>query len=414
MKMSYQIEMFHFHLGFPTSKRIYAGDVDAHSILFDKLRSHTLVLTSGVPEDVLLNPKDSFNNPIEKCRLPRITPRISFHLWYIDSIDGGKKRYQNNANFVIYQTSNDNLCISVAFSPGEEGWYEAKILLDEEPVASASLTLIVLSRSGTKKVDQILANRKNREFYALESDYIEADLLIQNGQKVEKPKKVYCYLTDKQLAIREFFLKIFLKRTFGYRLVPATKINLVRYQANVPVIRIEDGHSLNSLEICSRDGVVLVSCFHKILLEKLGGSETFEAKRSFFNTRLLLYHEKKSHKHVPLNVRISRFPSVLQSTYQVTKSMSDHDWAKLFVIEFEQELGIDHGGLVSKINRYLESAKNENIFIILVFYRDENGLVWFAKNYLALRVTYFVKWKKAVELCFQTQSYLSIPRESKC
>ena len=129
--------------------------------------------------------------------------------------------------------------------------------------------------------------------------------------------------------------------------MPATKINLVRYQANVPVIRIEDGHSLNSLEICSRDGVVLVSCFHKILLEKLGGSETFEAKRSFFNNRLLLYHEKKAHKHVPLNVRISRFPSVLQSTYQVTKSMSDHDWAKLFVIEFEQELGIDHGGLVS-------------------------------------------------------------------
>ena len=110
--------------------------------------------------------------------------------------------------------------------------------------------------------------------------------------------QVYCYLTDKQLAIREFFLKIFLKRTFGYRLVPATKITLVRYQANLPVLRIEDGYL--ATEICARDGVMLVSCFHKILLEKLGGSQNFNDKKNFFNNKLMIYHEKKSHKHVPL------------------------------------------------------------------------------------------------------------------
>ena len=55
------------------------------------------------------------------------------------------------------------------------------------------------------------------------------------------------------------------------------------------------------------------------------------------------FHERKGNKHVHQTIKISRNPSILKSTYQVTKSMSDHDWAKLFVIEFDQEVGIDQG-----------------------------------------------------------------------
>ena len=61
--------------------------------------------------------------------------------------------------------------------------------------------------------------------------------------------------------------------------------------------------------------------------------------------RSIAHHLKKSHKHVPLYLRISRTPSILKSSLAVTKSLSDQDWAKLFVIEFEGELGIDQGGL---------------------------------------------------------------------
>ena len=330
--------------GFPTSKSILAGDIDGQSLFFHQLRSHTLVLKSGVPEDIQLDPRDEYNNELERHRLPDLIPRISFQLYYIDPTDGGRKR-ENKVNFLIYQTVNTNtLNISVAFSPSEEGWYEARVLLDEEPIArtQSPLTLIVLSRNEHSKVEQILSNRKSKDFFALESDYFEGDLICQNGQEI-KPKKVYCYLTDKQLAIREFFLKIFHKRTFGYRLVPATSLKLIRYQANVPVIKVEDGYG--NLEICIKDGVVFASCFHKIILEKLGGSETFNDKTIHFHNMLQNFHERKGNKHVHQTIKISRPPSILKSTYQATKYMSDHDWAKLFVIEFDQEVGIDQGGL---------------------------------------------------------------------
>ena len=143
----------------------------------------------------LFTRRDKYDNPIEDHLLPNIIPRITFQLWYIDSTDGGvRKRYENKANFLIYQTLNTNtLMISVAFSPSEEGWYEARVLLDQEPIASGGLTLIVLSAIQNSKVEQILSNRKTKDFYALESDYFEADLICQNGQKLDKTKKVCTY-----------------------------------------------------------------------------------------------------------------------------------------------------------------------------------------------------------------------------
>ena len=167
--------------GFPTSKSILAGDIDGNSLFFHQLRSHTLVLKSGVPEDIQLDPRDKYNNALERHRLPDLIPRISFRLYYIDPTDGGRKvNCENKVNFLIYQTVNTNthLCISVAFSPSEEGWYEARVLLDDEPIArtQSPLTLIVLSRNEHSKVDQILSNRKSKDFFALESDYFEAYL----------------------------------------------------------------------------------------------------------------------------------------------------------------------------------------------------------------------------------------------
>ena len=218
--------------------------------------------------------------------------------------------------------------------------------LDKKPIQDGELTIIVLSRNEKSKVDRIVNCRRGREFYSSpDLDYFEADLIATHGQRLEKPKKVYCYLTDKQLSIREYFLKIFLKRTFTYRLVPATKLKLLRYEANAPVLTIEDGFQRSfGPEICLRD-LLLVACFHSFLLHKIGGSETFEDKKNYFYNKLLTHHHKKSHKHTPLNLKISRFPSILKSSISQTKSMSDQEWAKLFVIEFEGERGIDQGGL---------------------------------------------------------------------
>ena len=116
-----------------------------------------------------------------------------------------------------------------------QGWYVAIVQLDDKPIPDGELTIIVLSRNEKSKVDRIVHCRKGRDFSYLapDVDYFEADLIGTHGQRLEKPKKVYCYLTDKQLSIREYFLKIFLKRAFTYRLVPATKLKLLRYDSNI-------------------------------------------------------------------------------------------------------------------------------------------------------------------------------------
>lgn len=265
----------------------------------------------------------------------------------MNAADGGRRREVGTGqNCIVYLSESGSLCISIAFASGEEGWYFAIVHLDGKPIQDGELTIIVLSRNEKAKVDRIVNGRRGREFYSSpDLDYFEADLIGTNGQRLEKPKKVYCYLTDKQLSIREYFLKIFLKRAFTYRLVPATKLKLLRYEANAPVLTVEDGFQRSfGPEICLRD-LLLVACFHTFLLHKIGGSETFEDKKKYFDNKLLAHHSKKSHKHTPLNLQISRFPSILKSSLSQTKSLSDQDWAKLFVIEFEGERGIDQGGL---------------------------------------------------------------------
>ena len=117
-------------------------------------------------------------------------------------------------------------------------------------------------------------------------------------------------------------------------------VTIFRYEANAPVLTVEDGFQRSSgPEICLRD-LLLVACFHSFLLHKIGGSETFEDKRTYFHNKLMVHHQKKSHKHTPLHIQISRFPSILKSSMSQTKSLSDQDWAKLFVIEFHGEAGI--------------------------------------------------------------------------
>jgi hypothetical protein len=331
--------------GFPTTRNVAAGDVDPSSTLLHKLRSHTLVLTSGVPEDIQLDPRDKYGNVVDQDNLTNLTSRITFQLWYINSSDGGRKHEKVSAtNFVVYRTSvMDCLCISVAFRPGEEGWYVAQVQLDGQSISTGDLSLIVLSRNERAKVDRFLHNRRSKN--STDADYFEADIVSLNGQGLGKPRKVYCYLTDKQLIIREYFLRIFVKRAFTFRLVPATKMLLVRYKANSPIIRIEDSYQTTGPEICLRDGNILAACFHLLLLEKVGGSESFRDKKVFFNLKLLAYHQIKGHRHVPLNLTIQRFPSIMKSSYNATRWLSESDWAKLFVIEFDGEPGIDQGGL---------------------------------------------------------------------
>ncbi len=93
-----------------------------------------------------------------------------------------------------------------------------------------------------------------------------------------------------------------------------------------------------------KDGNIFAACFYLMLLHKMGGSESFRDKQTFFNAKLLKHHQSKGHKHTRLALRVDR-ADIIGSSYRATKWFSEADWCRLFEVEFEGELGIDHGGV---------------------------------------------------------------------
>lgn len=51
-----------------------------------------------------------------------------------------------------------------------------------------------------------------------------AKLLGMQGEKFSKPKKVFCFISPKQLTIKEYLLRIIPKRLVTFRLCPSTKV----------------------------------------------------------------------------------------------------------------------------------------------------------------------------------------------
>ena len=78
-----------------------------------------------------------------------LADRFSIGLW--KRVDKQTKRDElavdgSQLNFVVYHGHDDNLLVSVSFTPGQEGWYTAQINLDGQPILyGKDLTLIVLS-----------------------------------------------------------------------------------------------------------------------------------------------------------------------------------------------------------------------------------------------------------------------------
>lgn len=52
----------------------------------------------------------------------------------------------------------------------------------------------------------------------------DAKLICVNGERIMKPKKVLCYVSPKQVIIKELILKFFPKRIYTFRLCPSTKV----------------------------------------------------------------------------------------------------------------------------------------------------------------------------------------------
>lgn len=246
----------------------------------------------------------------------------------------------------------------------------------------------------------------------------------EEHSKLAKPKSVTCYISSKQLTVKEYILRIIPKRLVTFRVSPSTKFYFSRrYMLNRTPTRvlyastsvaseldklepldnsdqlliIDDG-SQSPVELNCPERNIIVAVFTHFLLNKIGGSETFHDKQNFFFSEVLRYHRKHSIPTDKNYLKISR-ENILDSSMKATKSLSVGHWCKKFEIEFIGEIGIDWGGLRREwyelVCRALfdpayaqfNSGLEEHVPLFTRFQNDKQGLIHpnpkVAKNRLA-------------------------------
>ncbi|CAI9567217.1 unnamed protein product [Staurois parvus] len=161
-------------------------------------------------------------------------------------------------------------------------------------------------------------------------------------ERMKKPKKVYFYISPKQLSIKEFYLRIIPWRLFTFRVCPGTKF---LYLPPDPLhgllsLQVDDGLQ-PPIEVSCKDRNVMAATFTRFLHLNIGGSETFHDKVAFFQKELKNIHCKKNRSKIIL--RVNRH-SLLESSLRTTRNFSVSDWSKNFEVIFQDEEALDWGG----------------------------------------------------------------------
>uniref|UniRef100_UPI00358E8D0A apoptosis-resistant E3 ubiquitin protein ligase 1 isoform X2 n=1 Tax=Myxine glutinosa TaxID=7769 RepID=UPI00358E8D0A len=186
------------------------------------------------------------------------------------------------------------------------------------------------------------------------------------NEKTKKLKKVYCYISPKQLVIKEFYFKLIPWRLATFRVCHGTKFSFRGLDPvhGLPTLLIDDGMQ-SPIEIACQERNVLAATYMRFLLRSIGGSETFQDKVNFFHQEVRRLHGKYLRRKVVLDVdRLS----LLESSMSITSSFSANDWLKNFEIRFKNEEAMDFGGprreWFEKICKALFDPAN-NLFVSL-------------------------------------------------
>ena len=164
-----------------------------------------------------------------------------------------------------------------------------------------------------------------------------------------KFKNVYCYVTPKQLIIKEFVLKFIPMRVATFRLCPSTKFKFDANENNkinngsssLPTFSIDDGCQ-PTVSLACKERNVIAATFTQFMLKNIGGSETFKDKQDHFYHQVRRHHYKNHHDR--LTITVSR-DKLLTSSMKATKYFTVSDWCKNFEITFLNEEGLDWGGV---------------------------------------------------------------------
>nr|XP_002122623.3 apoptosis-resistant E3 ubiquitin protein ligase 1 [Ciona intestinalis] len=358
----------------PFKKVFIPGPMNAeHSCLVRT--AHTslsvITMTQATTHKMAIEACDEFGNSCSS-RLNKHDFENAFNLSIMkccDSVQYPAFTWEITCNKILDQLT---LCITVF----EEGSFQAELSYQSEPLKNGIFDILVLTSSESQEVKTNVSKQNL-------SVWFECRLLVDTTEEVytpqtsqrrgralsmgdtftfpqpsysrsrikssaissSKPRKVYCYITPKQLVIREYFLKIFHKRLYTFRVSPATKVTFGGHSSTVdqPILIISDGFQPNVVLACQRSNV-LAATFVEIIHNHMGRSESFEEKMKYFHTQLVEHHDINVRHRNRIDVNVDR-DDLLNSSYKATKHFSTSDWCRQFVVAFKGETGLDWGGV---------------------------------------------------------------------
>lgn len=335
--------------GSPFQRSFLPGPLD---LVKTSLSQQSPLITCGqqCALELAIQPRDRYNN---KCTVNEVDgSRFTLSVSSLASNKPSSLSSEIIPVSCVFERDTNRLNITAY--PEKTGIFHVTLAHLLQPLVNCSFHLVVLPPNLLNQLEANVSKQKHNLWY-------EAQFLDLENPKA-KPRKVYVYITPRQLTVKEFYLKIFPKRLFTFRVCPSTRMDfgLAKQYSNPHIFSIDDGNV--NINLVSKDRDMLVGTFARFLLKNIGGSETFKDKRDFFNAELMKHHKLLGRGR--FQITLSRSPDLLASAYRSLKSASTTDWCKLFEFSFVGEEGLDYGGL-------RREAFNQ---IFKIIFQTESGL----------------------------------------
>ncbi|KAK2550823.1 Apoptosis-resistant E3 ubiquitin protein ligase 1 [Acropora cervicornis] len=213
---------------------------------------------------------------------------------------------------------NNVLCIKLDW----EGCFNAVVKYNGVPVSQGQFTVISLNSEEAKQVDENIEKQCWNVWYEayllrhaessqtngpspssstppwmMIQPLIKFDNMTFNGGASKKTSRVYCYISRKII------------------------LHPLDLNMEHPTFTVDDGYQ-SPVTIMCKERNVLVATFSRLLLSKIGGSESFNDKKDFFYRELVAHLGRKGGE-----------------SYQATvRTLYSSDWLRLFTIKFKDEL----------------------------------------------------------------------------
>lgn len=317
--------------GSPFIKRFISGPPEPSKTVF--LHHCSIVVCSeGHSYPLYIEPRDEYSN---LCTFPSDVDPAQGYRISLRQVEDGKEDVEISSS-VAFVYDRESRRLQLPLNLNKEGCYRATVSFNGVTLKNGDFDVIVLNESDSAQVQKNVAKQNHNMYY-------KARLLSCNGEVLAKPKKVFCYLSPRQLTIREFILNFIPIRLFTFRVCPSTKFQFhgLAEGSEYPSLTVDDGCQPR-VTLSTKEAYVLAAAFTHLLLKNIGGSETFKDKRDFFQHEVRKLHRKKYHDKLLIKVHRDK---LLESSMKVTKGFTVNDWCRNFEVTFYGEQGLDWGGV---------------------------------------------------------------------